>query len=849
MSNTTDEADTAVPIGPPLKALLYRLVRFVVRLVARPTVTGEDNYPHQLTHPTTTQDSAYEVVYVLHHRALTDLAILEQVCQKQGFTSPFRPLGDHDGAAGTRETGRFFPLLRASAGRITMREHSQRLARLVQMSPDLRQQVLLIPVSIFWGRAMSGQGSIFKILTSEDWAASGRFKRLLNLLINRRNIYVHTGRPIALAEVAPEGLAAELAIRRTARLLRVRFRAQKVTALGPDFSHRRTLVEQVISSRVVKQAIDNHVHQTMSDLAQSSKPPKNPARTEQRLRNRAQKEAQKHARTIASDMSHPTIRVLSSLLSWFWHKIYDGINITGLESLEAVSATHTLVYVPSHRSHIDYLLLSYLLYHRGFMIPHIVAGDNLNQPLLGPILRRGGAMFMRRSFRDDPVYTAVFSEYLYLVYRRGHCVEFFPEGGRTRTGRLLPAKYGLLKIAVDHQQRGLPKPIAFIPVYFGYEKVVEGSSYLSELRGANKKNESLSDVVRNIRLIRQNFGSVDVNFGQAIKLDHWLQSNSADALHILGDEIMQGINARPTLNPVNLVALVTLATANSAIEEANLQRQIELYQQLIGHLFSDGKVSTTKLNADEIIAQVESLGLLNRYSEAYGEVLGHEPFAAVLMTWYRNNVVHALALPSLVACFMINRRRALSRTVLTDMVNRVYPYLAQELTIAENFLELDSVLASMQEFGLLQQTDSSGNFLPLTPEDPGHFQLNLLAQLVSQTLERMFIVIHQLQQQSHTRDSLEQSSALIAQKISRFYGINAPEFSDQRLFNGFIDHLIATGVVTENSDGTLFASPVIGQVLRMARHVIDVKIRYGVSSAIHNNQTVNDRHQSAPNAP
>ncbi|GIS20294.1 MAG: hypothetical protein CM15mP120_22100 [Pseudomonadota bacterium] len=86
-------------------------------------------------------------------------------------------------------------------------------------------------------------------------------------------------------------------------------------------------------------------------------------------------------------------------------------------------------------------------------VPHIAAGDNLNMPVVGRFLRGGGAL-MRRSFREDPLYAAVFSEYVYQMARRGHCLEFFPEGGRSRTGRLMPAKFGLLKMCVDSQRRG-----------------------------------------------------------------------------------------------------------------------------------------------------------------------------------------------------------------------------------------------------------------------------------------------------------------------------------------------------------------------------------------------------------
>jgi glycerol-3-phosphate O-acyltransferase len=142
---------------------------------------------------------------------------------------------------------------------------------------------------------------------------------------------------------------------------------------------------------------------------------------------------------------------------------------------------HEIVYVPCHRSHIDYLLLSYIIVRQGLTPPHIAAGANLNLPLVGSLLRRGGAFFLRRSFKGEPLYAAVFHEYLHLMLARGFPIEYFIEGGRSRSGRMLTPKAGILGMTVQSFIREHARPLVFVPVYIGYEKVMEGRTYLGEL--------------------------------------------------------------------------------------------------------------------------------------------------------------------------------------------------------------------------------------------------------------------------------------------------------------------------------------------------------------------------------
>ena len=785
------------------RRLNYAAVRRLLAAWAKPEVNGLEHGERDA------------LVYALANRSVADIALLDIVAERHGLPPPL------EGIAALGEARRFFFLNRPAGlwRRNIMRTVPPRLQRLEsKLAVEEKVELYLLPVSIFWGRAANKDRSWMRSLLAEGWAMSSRLRRLLILLFNRRDIVVQLGEPLPWHEITRTVMRASgdangkeaIAARRTARLLRVKFRNQKVATLGPDLSHRRTLVGQILRSAQVVAAID--------------------AEASGGKRVRLERRARKAAHAIAADMSYPTVRFIDRLLTWFWHRVYAGVEVEGLQDVAPLAETHTLVYAPCHRSHIDYLLLSYVLYHHGLMLPHIAAGDNLNMPLVGGMLRRGGAFFMRRRFQGDRVYRAVFAEYLYQVFRRGHSVEYFVEGGRSRTGRLLPARTGMLQMTLDAHRRGLPRPIAFVPVYFGYEKLIEATSYVEELRGAGKRQESVGGVLRSAKLVRQSFGTAQVSFGKPLLLEDFLANADEANVRALGARILAAINASAAVNGINLIALATLSMPRQAIEEPALTAQIDLYRRLIGCEQAHHGYRMTAMPAPDIVQRAERLGLLRREraastrGEALGDILLHDDFTSVLMTWYRNNVLHVLAAPAFIACLVVNRRRGIPRQAVRQLFEAIFPYIRRELRLASGDSP-DRWLDHLVTLGLVELRGASF----VAPQDPtARFRLRLLANTVMQVLERFYIAISLLGDAGPgnvERRALLADCCATAERISTLYGINAPEYSDQRLFDGFLQGLLEGGAMAEDEAGKLHFDQRLTAILRAGHGIIAVELR------------------------
>lgn len=780
------------------KRVNFAVAHAVVRWLIRPSAPG------------VAATGAVNIVYVLRAPSLTDLIALDLVAQRMGTARPMDALT----AAGISEAHRFFFLNRGGFRRRPTREHSTRMRRIEHwLLNHPGAEATLIPVSVFWGRAGNKDRALLRSLFSDDWSVTSRFRRFMSLFFNRTDILVQFATPIPWHDIIDPGMDPNRLARRTARLVRVKLRNQRTAALGPDLSHRGSLVTRIVRSEAVRSVVE-----TSEDKPLSA-----------RL-------ARRYANEIASDLSYPGLRIFNGFLTWFWHRIYDGIEVRGLDRFSDVAETHTLVYAPSHRSHIDYLLLSYALFHAGLMPPYIAAGDNLDLPIVGPLLRRGGAFFMRRSFADDPLYSAVFSEYVYQVLQRGHPVEYFIEGGRSRTGRLLQPRTGMLRMTVRSHRRGVLRPIAIVPVHIGYEKLVEAGAYLDQLRGEAKPKESVRNVLRSLRLVRQSFGKAALDFAEPIRLAEFLDGaggtgkDDNQLVRDLAVETLARINAVASVNAINLVALVTLSMPRHAIDEALALEQIDCLRDLLTLDGDYHKHHVTSTPARDILAHVESLGMLDRDLHDFGDILGHDTFTAARMTWYRNNALPVFAVPALIACLLVNRRRRVRGDDLARYFHTVYPHMREELFLED--ASDDPVPRWLGHLSRLDLVTRHGNdvYAPPPRHAPEHFRLRLLANIVMQTIERYYIVIALLTRRGGmTRVQLEEECGIVARRMSRIYGINAPDFFDAALFRRFIETLIARGAAVESETGNLSPAPILREVVRGAQGVISDEFRQAVS--------------------
>jgi len=633
----------------------------------------------------------------------------------------------------------------------------------------------------------------------------GPLRQLLIILVHGRQTRVTFTEPISLRRLIDDEKDVPTGTRKANRFLRFHFRRQRESAIGPDLSHRRNLIEAMIASDALQEAIGEESRR----LAVS------PVAAEERAR--------KFAWEIASDFSYPVVRALELLLARLWNRLFDEVVVHHGKELAKAAPGKGLVYLPNHRSHVDYLLLSYFINAQGLAPPHIAAGANLNLPLVGPVLRRGGAFFLRRSFKGEPLYAAVFREYLHAMLAKGFPIAYFIEGGRSRSGRTLSPKVGMLGMTLESFMREHPRPLLLVPIYFSYEKLLEGPALIAELEGQPKRRESLGELVGVVRQLRRDYGSVHVNFGEPLSLDDFLDREAPgwQALHgderrdaarrltvPLAHEMAQRINSAVVINPINLFAMAVVGSPRYALDERALAQQIEWLKTIASRRRYSQDAVLTAHEPAAVVAEALKLGFAARVAHPLGDVITVPEKQISTLNYLRNNVLHAYALPALVASLLAGTREVTLDSVAA-FAEAAQPFLRAELMLhysrEEAVAEAKGIAQLFVEIGLARP-GPDGAIRTADRYSPEHAGLELLARSLRHLLRRNYLTIALLSQVGSgqlKRARLEELMQMLTQRLSLLFEFAPPDFYERSTFASYIDNLIETGMVDEDADGRL----------------------------------------------
>ena len=449
-------------------------------------------------------------------------------------------------------------------------------------SVGLGRPIVFVPLTLMWGspavRAARSRRGIVDLIFGER-EAPGRLRALYTFFASYKDSQVLVGEPLELPKFLAEeqGASDDVLARRLRWQLGGRLEAEVRVVLGPPRKTVQRIREETLRSRrLVAEAKEIEVAEKLS-------PPQ------------IEKRARTALREIAADPKPWMFGVARVIMAWMLRKIFDGIDVDveGLEKVRAAARKGPLVIVPSHKSHIDYLVLSYVFLINDMVPPLVAAGANLSFWPLGFFFRRGGAFFLRRTFKGDRLYAAVFRAYVRKVLRESLNVEFFIEGGRSRTGKLLAPKLGLLGMVVEaalDDDGAHARKAQVVPISIGYEKVIEEKSYAKEAAGGEKKKEDVKGLLKATRVLGAQYGRLNIQFDEPLPLGETLREYGAmaawdeeanvvvpageaqwkAATQRLAHRVVYGIDRVTAVTPTALAAAALLATGKRGIVRREL---------------------------------------------------------------------------------------------------------------------------------------------------------------------------------------------------------------------------------------------------------------------------------------
>lgn len=751
-------------------------------------------------------DPKKPIAYLMVSSSVGNMLTVERLTNKLGWPSPFSPL--KLGKVEVRRTA----FLRSHSF-FTAHAHYKDVSNIIfdwfatSKEQDI-DDIQIIPITVIWSRDPSIEG---KEIRGVD-APTPIWRKFLTLTFAGRDNCTIISDPLSTKVLEKRLLQIEDVEKRRNtlnRLLSLHFLKKTRSIVGQPFPNRPHLLQELVQRPGTQAAIAEAMATTNE--------------TKEAL----EKKAYDIYNVMVADTRYPLLRFFNSIISLIWKRIYHGQSIIGANKVrDLVQSGHEIIYIPCHRSHMDYILLLFAIFHEGLPIPQVASGDNLNFFPVGPIIRRCGSYFIRRKMKGDTFYTALFREYLSVLFERGYATEFFIEGGRSRTGRTLPPRTGMVSMTVQAQLRGIKRPIAFIPTYLGYEHVMEVGSYMHELDGVAKKKENFWDLFGIFKRFRY-YGRGYVTFGTPIIVPKFLSehvpnwhndldpSGNArpawlyDTVNLLSHEIIINLNDSATVNGINLCALAIIADADHTLSMSMLKRCLNLYLRVL-HCDETRQALMPKVSVDTLIKQALELNKFRLYDVGEDMKFVRPSRGQTLqLTYFQNNILHLIALPALIANILIRNGHIRKDEVVTNTRSLFY-FLKHELFAPVREYELNNLIykyinafldggyiVQKQKNILILSGDGFEEFLILA----NSIRLNLVRYLIAVT------VLKQIKNLAVNKQEFIDICVELCHKVPNEVTNNSPEFADPIMFNIMCDTFIRHNYFSYNEDKTIKTNP------------------------------------------
>ena len=536
------------------------------------------------------------------------------------------------------------------------------IRHLIDVQGSIEKPIYLVPLLMFFGRnPYRSNPRIIDIIFGPE-PNPGKIRRLVALFKGGGKVFVEISQPVDLKAFTRETGSADKATEHQSLYLRRNLLRQinrhRQTITGPALKTHEELKESILTNERFQQFMEKH------------------AKSRQIPIHQVRKKADGYLEEIAAKYSTGLIKLGAIVIHYISHTMFDGISMDsdGLKFVKNASQKGPLILIPCHKSHIDYLILSFILYENNMPCPHIAAGKNLSFWPVGSIFRRGGAFFIRRTFRGAVLYSKVFTEYIYKLLLEGFNIEFFIEGTRSRTGKLIPPKLGFLSMLLEAYKNGACENMIFAPIYIGYDRVLEESAYIHELEGGQKEPENFLQVIKARKFLKKRFGKIYVRFHEPISLNQLLEERGSTIQEMtnkeknafcrdLGYRVINSINSSAVVTAHGLCASAILNTTRPRFTFGHLKSIVELY---LNFLNSQGTelADTLIIDAAHAIENALETFVQRKFIEPIGKDKGDtetEPEYKVNgnertnLEYYKNNCIAYFIPAAFTALEILNR--------------------------------------------------------------------------------------------------------------------------------------------------------------------------------------------------